>query len=163
MTLETVQAIAPSPIASPTPWVGGQLPSPWSAPSGSQVPTATPNSFAQSLEQARSAASSSSSMAIGSVNQAGIRPVNQTPQDNSVSKKIGFSAIETMGTRLSEADAKIGRSVESLTNIDMTAPNIHAEFLSVSLMSAKASISTTLAMKFSSKINESINTLLKTS
>lgn len=185
MTLQAVQAIEPTLIAAPTPWVGGQLPSAWSAPGGQQVPPASLNSFTQSLEQARSAVMPmGSSLPIVSTNQVGpsnpggpsalsglngqanlhgIHPVAQSASDGGIGKKIGLSAIETMGSRLSAADAKMFKSVESLNNLDITAPNIHAEFLSISLMSAKAGISTNLAMKFSSKINESINTLLKSS
>lgn len=182
MTLQAVQAIEPTLIAAPTPWVGGQLPSPWSTPGGQQVPPASLNSFTQSLEQARSAVTPmGSSLPIVSTSQVGpgnpggpsalsgqanlheINPVAQSASGGGIGKKIGLSAIETMGSRLSAADAKMFKSVESLNNLDITAPNIHAEFLSISLMSAKAGISTSLAMKFSSKINESINTLLKTS
>ena len=161
MIPQPIQPIDVAAFSPATPWVSNTLPSPYSTP-GASAPVAvpTPSAFTQSLEDARS-----------TVNSGGITPAT-TPavefsvvpkQDGGVSKKMGITSVETMATRLSEADAKMYRSVQSLDNLDPTSPNLQAELLSVSLMSTKASISTTLAMKFSSKVNESINTLLKTS
>lgn len=162
MISQPVQAIDATALATATPWVGSALPSPYSTPGTAPPTTAAPapNAFTQSLEDARSA------VAPGGVTPATTKPVEFSvvpQQDGGVSKKLGISSVETMATRLSEADAKMYRSVQSLDNLDPTSPNLQAELLSVSLMSTKASISTTLAMKFSSKVNESINTLLKTS
>jgi hypothetical protein len=160
MISQTVEAIAPSMGASSTPWVGGQLPSPWSSPNAQTVSPPSPDSFAQSLEQARTTATSG---AVTPVSTSGTHLPAPTSREGGLSKNVGFSGIETMGNRLSKADAEMYRSVENLNNLDPTSPNLQAELLSVSLLTTKASISTTLAMKFSSKINESINTLLKTS
>ena len=162
MISQPVQGIDAVALSAVSPWIGSALPSPYSGPSTAPTPKAAPapSAFTQSLEDARSA------VAPGGVTPATARSVEFSivpQQDGGVSKKMGITSVETMATRLSEADAKMYRSVENLNNLDPTSPNLQAELLSVSLMSTKAGISTTLAMKFSSKVNESINTLLKTS
>lgn len=168
MTLEAVQAVTPSSGVLSTPWAGGQLPSPWSLPNGTAgppaiqkpLPSSLPNAFTQALEQARATVGSST---LPITAHPPVNPATASPTESGVAKRLGMSSIETMGTRLSQADAKMFQSVENLNNLNPMSPNMQAELLSVSLMSAKSGISTTLAMKFSSKINESINTLLKTS
>jgi hypothetical protein len=160
MIAETVEAITPSMTTTATPWVGGQLPSPWASPAGQAgLPAGNISTFAQTLDEARTTAASKipSSTSVSSVQVS-----TEFFEERGLSKKLGFSAIETMGSRLSKADAEMYRSVENLNNLDPTSPNLQAELLSVSLLSTKASISTTLAMKFSSKVSENINTLLKT-
>jgi hypothetical protein len=160
--LENIEAIERSVNSSSTPWIGGQLPSAWALPGG-QAGLSDSNrteSFSQSLGQARSVVAQGELTSANSLSS----PVSATfAEEGRLSKKLGFSSIEAIGNRLSKADAEMYRSVENLNNLDPTSPNLHAELLSVSLLSAKASISTTLAMKFSSKISENVSTLLKTS
>jgi hypothetical protein len=159
MILQATESIAPISNATQTPWVGGQLPSPWASPDSLSKSAVGSDSFAQALEQARGALGSGlPQLADPSGVQAYVQPI----ETSGLSKKIGVSSIEEMGSRLSKADAQMFRSVENLNSLDPSSPNLQAELLSVSLLSTKASISTTLAMKFSSKISENVNTLLKT-
>jgi hypothetical protein len=76
---------------------------------------------------------------------------------------MGMDRLMKMGKTLSQADRASFQSVEKLMALDPTDPALPAEMLGVSLNAAKSSISSTLAMKFSSKVSEGLNTLLKNS
>jgi hypothetical protein len=83
------------------------------------------------------------------------------PGKSGVSDLLGFDRLTTMGKQLSQADRESFRGVERLMRLDPTDPALPAELLGASLTAAKSSISTTVAMKFSSKVSEGLTTLLK--
>jgi hypothetical protein len=159
--IENLEAATASINPSSTPWIGGQLPSPWGLPGGQAALTDSndTDSFIQSLDQVRSVVAQGG---LASVSSLGSQVSATSVEGGLLSKKLGFSSIEAMGNRLSKANAEVRRSVENFNNLDPTSPNIQAELLSINLMTAKDSVSTTLAMKFSSKLSENVKALLNT-
>ncbi len=167
MITANAEVMAPAAIGqpSPSPWAGGQLPSPWAVPPSTNPAGITPPSappvpsaqipFSQAVEQARQSMSSSPA-ALQAVMPPG------AIADLGLGQHFGFPSIETMGKRLSKAGADMARNIEGLSQLDPNAPDTTAQILGVTLMSAKTGVVETIALKFASKVNESINTLMKT-
>lgn len=143
-----------APAGTGLPWVDGRLPSPWASPPAGPGPGAAA-SFAQIVEQTSAAAQAAMG---GQGSGPGLAAASRI---GGLSEYFGMPSIEALGKRLSQGQAEMARSMAALAQLDPTAPDLPAQFLSVSLMSAKSSVSDTIALKFASKVNENINTLMK--
>lgn len=163
--IDLTSALAPqrTDFALPSPWASANGASSPAAPSSSSTSSTPAGDFMQALAQARSGVAAPSSLAASAAVPAvaSAQATHLSGNGPGLSSNFGLPALESMGKRLSKGDADLYQSVMNLDNLDVSSPTLAADLLSVSLMSAKAGITNTLAMKFASKINDSINTLLK--
>jgi hypothetical protein len=163
MTIEATLVAQATSAASPSPWANGQLPSPWAHPgvsagtgSNQTVPSAA-RTFAEVLDRTNKVAAGSG----GDDGMPGLSAARGVAELN-MSDRFGVHSIEMLGRRLAKADVDLARSVNNLQNLDPSSPELGAELLSVNLLSVKSGVMSTISMKFASKVNESLNTLLKT-